>query len=324
MKLPRRQFLQLATGAAAMPALSGTARAQSYPTRPVRILVGYPPGGVNDLHARLFGQWLSERLGQQFFIENRAGAGGTLAAEAAAHSAPDGYTLLLTTAGDARNTALYDNLKYDFIRDLVPVASFTKFASALVALPSFSARTVPELLATLKANPGKITIASAGVGSISHMCWEVLKAMTGVDMLHVPYRGEGPAFPDLLGGQVHVMMPSIPPTMEFIKAGKLRPLAVSTASRTDALPGVPAISEFVPGYEVASWVGITAPRNTPAGIISVLNRELNAALDDARIKARIAELGMSVFANSSAEFARFVAGYTESWAETIRAANIKA
>ena len=325
LKLPhRRQFLHLAAGAAALLTSPRIARAQAYPARPVRIIVGFPPGGVNDLHGRLFGQWLSERLRQQFFVENRAGAGGSLAAEAVAHAQPDGYTLLITTASDSWNTALYDNLKFDFVRDILPVAGMSQFAAALVSLPSFPARTVPDLLAAVKNNPGKITIASAGVGSISHMSWELFKSKTGADMLHVPYRGEGPAISDLLGGQVQVMMPSLPPSIEHIRAGKLRPLAVTAASRVDALSGIPTIGEFVPGYENTAWVGITAPRNTPADIVATLNREINAALDDPKIKARLAELGMSAFANSSADFARFVAGYTETWVKTIRAANIRA
>jgi len=311
---------------AAAPAIAGATRAfaQSYPSRPIRWIVSFAAGGANDIVARLLGQFLSDKLGQQFLVEVRPGAAGNIATEAVTHMPPDGYTLLLINSQNAINVALYEKLGFDFVRDILPVAGMSQFAAALVALPSFPARTVPDLLAAVKNNPGKITIASAGVGSISHMSWELFKSKTGADMLHVPYRGEGPAIADLLGGQVQVMMPSLPPSIEHIRAGKLRPLAVTAASHVDALPGVPTIGEFVPGYENTAWVGITAPRNTPADIVATLNREINAALDDPKIKARLAELGMAPFASSSADFGRFVVRYTENWAKVIKAANIKA
>jgi tripartite-type tricarboxylate transporter receptor subunit TctC len=256
LKLPhRRKFLHLAAGAVALPMVSRIATAQAYPSRPVRIVAGFPPGGVNDLHARLFGQWLSERLHQQFVVENRPGAGGSLAADSVARSQPDGYTLLLTSASDSWNTALYDNLKFDYLRDLVPVASLTRFTGVLVVHPSHPAQTVPELIAGIKRNPGKVSMATAGVGSASHIYWELFKSITGVDMVHVPYRGEGPALVDLIAGQIPMMIPSLPPSIEYIKAGRLRPLAVTVASRDEALSEIPTMNSFLPAYEANAWVG---------------------------------------------------------------------
>jgi len=324
MKLPRRKFLHLAAGAAALPAVSRIAWAQAYPTRPVRIIVGFPPAGSNDIHARLIGQWLSERLGQQFIVENRAGAGGSLATETVVRAAPDGYTLLEAAANDSWNATLYDNLKFDFVRDIAPVASISRTAGVLVVHPSVSAKSVPDLIAYAKANPGKATVASAGVGSGPHVYWQLFKSMTGVDMLHVPYRGGGPALADLLAGQVQVYFGVLTGTVEYVRAGKLRALAVTAAARLEALPEVPTVGEFVPGYEGTGWQGVGAPRNTPAEIINKLNKEINAGLADPRLRARIADLGGTVSVSSPADFGKFIVEYTEKWGRVIRDANIKA
>jgi|SRR5262245_4378887 len=324
MKLPRRKFLHLAAGAAALPALPHIARAQAYPSRPVRIMVGFPPAGVTDITARIIGQWLSERLGQQFVIENRPGAGGNLATEAVAKTAPDGYTLLLTASNDAWNATLYGNLKFNYIRDIVPVASISRGMGVLVVHPSVPAKSVPELIAYAKASQGKITIASSGIGSAPHIYWELFKSMTGVEMLHVPYRGGGPALTDLLGGQVQVFFSTVISSIEYIKAGRLRPLAVTAATRADVLPDVPTVAEFVRGYEATIWVGIGAPKDTPPEIVNKLNREINAGLADPRIKMRFVELGDAVFASSPAEFAKLIAEDTDKWGKVIRVANIKA
>jgi tripartite-type tricarboxylate transporter receptor subunit TctC len=283
VKLPRRRFLHLAAGAAAIPVASRIANAQAYPTRPVRIVSGFPPGGVNDLYARLIGQWLSERLGQQFIVENRSGAGGTIAVDAVVRAAPDGYTLLLATSADAWNATLYDNLKYNFIRDMAAVATVSRGPGVLVAHPSVPPRSVPELIAYARSNPGKISVASAGVGSAPHMYWELFRSLTGVDMLHVPYRGGGPALTDLLGGQVQVYFGTTASTIEYIRTAKLRPLAVTGATRAAVLPDVPALAEFLPTYEASIYVGIAAPRDTPAEIVDKLNQEINAALADPRL-----------------------------------------
>src|SRR5262245_11971478 len=324
MKLPRRQFLHLAAGAAALPAVSRIARAQTYPTRPVRIIVGFPPASSNDIHARLIAQWLSERLGQQFIVENRAGAGGSLATETVVRAAPGGYTLLEAAANDSWNVTLYDNLKFNFVRDIAPIASISRTAGVLVVHPSLSAKSVPDLIADAKANPGKITVASAGVGSGPHVYWQLFKSMTGVDMLHVPYRGGGPALADLLAGQVQVYFGVLTGTVEYVRAGKLRALAVTAAARLEALPEVPTVGEFVPGYEGTGWQGVGAPRNTPAEIINKLNKEINAGLADPRLRARIADLGGTVFVSSPADFGKFIVEYTEKWGRVIRDANIKA
>jgi tripartite-type tricarboxylate transporter receptor subunit TctC len=323
MKLPRRNFLHLAAGAAALPAVPRIAWAQAYPSRPVRLIAGFPPGGVLDLFARLIGQWLSERLGQPFIVENRAGAGGNLAAEAVVKAPPDGYTLLQIGAHNAWNVALYDNLSFNFIRDIAPVASIYRGPAVLVVHPSFPAKSVPELIAHAKANPGKINMASGGVGSAQHVYGELFKMMTGVDMLHVPYRGGGPALTDLLAGQVPVMFDTLATSIEHIRATKLRALAVTSATRSEVLPDIPTVGDFVPGYEGTGWQGIGAPRNTPAEIIDKLNKEINAGLADPRMKARIADFGYTVFASSPADFSIFIAAYTEKWAKVIKFSGAK-
>jgi tripartite-type tricarboxylate transporter receptor subunit TctC len=321
MKRTRRRFLHLAVGAAAVPAISRNVWAQAYPTRPVRIVVGFPPGGVGDITARLMGQWLSERLGQPFVIENRPGAGGNVATEAVAKSPPDGHLLLATGANDAINATLYDNL--NFLRDIVPIASSVRVPNVMMVNPSFPAKTVSEFIAYARANLGKVNMASAGIGTSSHVVGELFKLMAGVDMVHVPYRGSAPALTDLLGGQVQVMFDPLPSSIEHIRAGKLRPLAVTTATRLEALPEIPTISEFVPNYEASSWQGFGAPKNTPVEIVAKLNLEINAALADSKIKARLADMGCVVFPNSLADFAKFIADEIEKWGSLIRAANIK-
>jgi tripartite-type tricarboxylate transporter receptor subunit TctC len=324
MKLPRRNFLHLAAGAAALPAVSRFARAQAYPSRPVRIIVGFPPAGSTDITARLIAQWLSERLGQQFIVENRPGAGSTLATEAVARAAPDGYTLLLTQSGDAWNATLYDNLKYNYIRDIMPVASISRGMGALVVNPAVPVKSVPELIAYAKANPGKVTMASAGVGSGPHMYWELFRSMTGVNMLHIPYRGGGPALTDLLGGQVPAYFSTLISSIQYIRDDKLRLLAVTAATRADVFPNVPTIGEFLPGYEATGWFGISAPKGTPIEVAEKLHKEINAGLADPSLIKRFAELGDAVFATSPADFAKVIADDTEKWGKVIRAANIKA
>jgi tripartite-type tricarboxylate transporter receptor subunit TctC len=324
MKLPhRRHFLHLAAGAAALPAISRIARAQTYPSRPVRLIVGFPPGGVADVFARLIGQWLSERLGQPLIIENRPGAGGNLAAEAVVKATPDGYTLLMVGSNNAFNVTLYDNLSFDFVRDIAPVGSIYRGLSVLVVHPSFPVKSVPELIAYAKANPGKINMASAGVGTPHHVYGELFKMMTGVDMLHVPYRGGGPALTDLLAGQVPLMFDTLATSIEHIRAAKLRALAVTSAMRSEVLPDIPPIGDFVPGYEGTGWQGVGAPRNTPPEIIDKLNKEINAGLADPRMKARIADFGYAVFASSPADFGTFIAAYTEKWAKVIKFSGAK-
>ena len=322
MKLPRRNFLHLAAGAAAMPAASRIARAQAYPTRPIRLIVGFPPGGVADVFARLIGQWLSERLGQPLIIENRPGAGGNLAAEAVAKATPDGYTLLMVGSNNAYNVTLYDNLSFDFVRDIAPVGSIYRGLSVLVVHPSFPAKSVPELIAYAKANPGKITMASAGKGAPSHLAGELFKIMAGVDMVHVPYRGGGPAVTDLIAGQVQVMFATTVESVGYIRAGRLRALAVTSATRSDALPGIPTVGEFLPGYEASGWFGIGAPKNTPVEIIEKLNREINAGLAEPKMEARLADLGGTPLLGSPADFGKLIADETEKWGKVIRAANI--
>jgi tripartite-type tricarboxylate transporter receptor subunit TctC len=322
--LSRRTFLHLGAVAAVALARPRIARAETYPARPVRIVSGFPPGGSNDLYARLIAQWLSERLGQQFIVENRSGAGGNLGTETVAKAVPDGYTLLLATAGDTWNATLYSNLKFNFIRDIEPVATISRGMGVLVVNPALAVRSVAELIAYAKANPGKIAMASAGIGSAPHLYWELFKSMTGVDMLHVPYRGGGPALTDLLGGQVQAYFPTLVSCIEYIRAGRLRPLAVTGASRAEVLPDVPTVSETVAGYEAGIWWGVGAPKNTPADIIGKLNREINAGLADPGIKARIAELGDTAFASSPSEVRSLVAEDTEKWAIVIRAAGLKA
>ena len=278
---------------------------------------------ANDIVARLIGQWLSERLGQPFIIENRPGAGSNIATEAVVRAPPDGYTLLLVGPPNAINATLYDKLNFNFIRDIAPVASIVRVPNVMVVNPSVPAKTVPEFIAYAKANPGKINMASAGIGSSAHVAGELFKMMTGVDMVHVPYRGAAPALTDLLGGQVQVCSPRMPASIEYIKAGKLRALAVTTATRSEALPDVPTVGEFVPGYEASSWYGVGAPKNTPAEIVDKLNKEINAALADPKIKARLADLGGTALAGSPADFGKLIADETEKWGKVIRAANIK-
>ena len=304
--------------------VSRIARAQAYPTRPVHIVSGFPPGGVNDTYARLIGQWLSERLGQQFVIENRAGAGGNLAAESVVRAAPDGYTLLVTTSADAWNATLYDNLRFNFVRDIAPVAPFSRAPGVLVVHSSVRAKTVPDLIADAKSNPGKITVASAGVGSAPHMYWELFRSLSGVEMLHVPYRGGGPAVIDLLAGQVQTYFGTTASSIEYVRAGRLRALAVTTANRAAALPDIPALAEYLPDYDASIFIGLAAPRSTPAEIIDKLNQQINIALDDPRIKQRIADLGDVPLSLSPAEFAKLMVGETEKWGKVIRAANIRA
>jgi tripartite-type tricarboxylate transporter receptor subunit TctC len=324
MKLLRRQFLNLAAGAAAFPAASRIASAQTYPTRPVRLIAPFPPGGVVDLYARLIGQWLSERLHQPVIIENRAGAGGNIGTEAAVRAPPDGYTLLQVTSANAWNATLYDNLGFNFIRDIAPIASIYLAPAVLVVHPSFPVKSVPELIAYAKASPGKINMASGGVGSAQHVYGELFKMMAGVDMLHVPYRGGGPALADLLAGQVPLMFDTLGTSIEHIRAGNLRALAVTSATRSEVLPDIPTVGDFVPGYEGTGWQGVGAPRNTPAEIIDKLNKEINASLADPRMKARIADLGGTVFVSSPADFGTFITAYTEKWAKVIKSAGAKA
>jgi tripartite-type tricarboxylate transporter receptor subunit TctC len=324
MRFSRRQFLHLGAGAVAFPAVSRIARAQTYPTRPVRLIVGFPPGGASDITARLIGQWLSERLGQQFVIENRPGAGATLATETVAKAPPDGYTLLLTGSNDAWNATLYGNLKFNYIRDIAPVASVSRGMGVLVVHPSVPARSVPELIAYAKANPGKLTVASSGVGSAPHMFWELFRSTTGVDMLHVPYRGGGPALTDLLGGQVQVYFSTLISAIQYIRDGKLRALAVTGSTRADVLPDIQIVGEFVPGYEATGWLGVGAPKNTPAEIVDKLHNEINGGLADGGLKMRFAELGVAVFASSRADVAKLIADDTEKWAKVIKFAGIKA
>jgi tripartite-type tricarboxylate transporter receptor subunit TctC len=324
MKLPhRRQFLHLAAGAAALPAASRLVWAQAYPSRPVRLIVGFSAGGTTDIISRLIGQWLSERLSQQFIIENRPGASANLATEAVVRAPPDGYTLLAVVATNAINATLYDKLSFNLNRDIAPVAGLIRSPLVLEVHPSVPVKSVPEFVAYAKANPGRVTMASFGVGSTSHVAGELFKMMTGVDLLHVPYRGSGPMLTDLVGGQVQMAFDNLPASIEHIRAGKLRALAVATAMRSEVLPNIPTVADFLPGYEASAWNGVGVPKGTPAEIIDKLNKEINAALADPRIRARIAELGAAAFPTSPSEFGKFVADETEKWAKVIRTANIK-
>jgi tripartite-type tricarboxylate transporter receptor subunit TctC len=323
MKLPRRRFLHLAAGAAALPVASRIAYALDYPSGPVRLLVGFAPGGPPDILARLMGQWLSERLGQPFVVENKPGGSGSIAAEAAVKAPADGYTLLMVALPDAVNATLYQNLNYNFIRDIAPVAGISRDPDVMVVNPSFPVKTVPEFISFAKANPGKINMASPGVGSSPHMAGELFKFMTGIDMTHVAYRSSAPALTDLLGGQVQVYFAPISASIEYIRADRLRALAVTTAARADALPNIPAVGDFVPGYEVTAWYGIGAPKNTPTEIVDRLNKEINAGLADPSMKARLANLGSSAFSISPSDFAKFLADETDKWAKVIKFANIK-
>jgi tripartite-type tricarboxylate transporter receptor subunit TctC len=323
MKLPRRQFLHLAAGAAALPALPHIAWAQAYPSRPVRLIVPAPAGGGYDIAARLISQFLSERLGQSFVVENRPGAGSNIGTETVVRAPPDGYTLLLVAAANAINATLYEKLNFNFIRDIAPVATIFGVPNVMVVHPLVSARTVPEFIAHAKANPGKLNMASAGNGTTPHLAGELFKMMAGVDMVHVPYRGGGPALTDLLGGQVQMYFGPMPPSIEHIRSGKLRALGVTSTRRSQALPDIPSVSDFVPGYEASQWYGIGVPRNTPSEIIDKLNEEINTGLADLKMKGRLADLGGTPLAGSPADFGKLIADETEKWAKVIRAANIK-
>jgi tripartite-type tricarboxylate transporter receptor subunit TctC len=323
MKLPRRQFLHLAAGAAALPALSRVARAQAYPTRPVHLIVSFAAGGPNDTVARLLGQWLAERLGQQFVIENRTGAGGNIGTEVVVRSPPDGYTLLLATSSNAVNATLYDKLSYDFIRDTAPVAAIMRVPNVMVVNPSVPAKTLPEFIAYAKANAGKINMATAGNGSTPHISGELFKQMAGVNLVPVAYRGGAPALIDLIAGQMQVMFEPTIATVPYVTAGKLRALAVTTATRSELLPDIPAVSEFVPGYEASQWYGISAPKSTPAEAVDRLNKEINAALADPKMKARLADLGGIATPMTPAGFGKLIVEETEKWGKVVRAAGIK-
>jgi len=323
MKFSRRRFVHL-VGAAAFPALPRIARGQTYPARPVRIIVANNAGGGADITARQMGQWLSERLGQQFFIENRTGAGGNIGTEAVARASPDGYTLLLVGPNNAIAASLYEKLNFDFIRDIAPVAGISRAPNVMEVIPAVPAKTVLEFITYAKANPGRINFASSGIGTSVHLSGELFKIMTGVYMVHVPYRGAGPALTDMFGGQVQVMFDSLPSSIEHIRAGKLRALAVTTAARSEALPELPSVGDFVPGYESSQWYGIGAPKNTPHEIVDRLNQEINAALADPKMKARLADLGGTVLPLSPSDFGKLIADETEKWGKVIRAANIKA
>jgi tripartite-type tricarboxylate transporter receptor subunit TctC len=321
MKLSRRKSLHLAAAAAALPAMSRIAFALDYPTRPVRFVVGFPAGSATDIVARLIAQSLSERLGQQFIVDDRPGAGSNLAAEVVVRAEPDGYTLLQVASPNAINASLYDNLSFNFIRDIAPVAGIMRYPYVMVVNSSFPAKTVPEFIAYAKANPGKINMASAGNGTAPHVFGALFMIMTGIKMVHVPYRGS--YFSDLIGGQVQVVFSPLPSTIGYIRAGTLRALAVTTAVRSDALPDIPTVGDFVAGYEASSWQGVGAPRNTPAAVIDTLNRAINVVIADPRIKARLADLGGTVLSGSPADFGKFIADETEKWAKVNKAANIK-
>jgi tripartite-type tricarboxylate transporter receptor subunit TctC len=323
MKLPRRKFLHLAAGAAALPAVSRLASAQTYPARPVRIIVPYAPGGTTDIVARLIGQSLSERLGQQFIIENRPGAGGNVGTEVVARAPPDGYSFLLVTTTNAVNATLYEKLNFNFIRDVATVAGLIRTPLVLEVHPAVPAKTVPELIAYAKGNPGKFSMASYGTGTASHVAGELFKMMAGINMVHVPYRGAAPMLTDLLGGQVQAAFDNLPGSIEYIRAGTIRPLAVTTATRSDVLPDIPTVGEFVPGYEASAWNGIGAPRNTPAEVIDRLNKEINAALADPKMKARLADLGALPMPMTPADFAKLISEETEKWGKVVQAANLK-
>jgi len=322
MKLSRRRLLDVAAGAAALPAISRVARAQSYPSRPVRFMVGFPPGNAPDIIARLIGQWLSDRLGQQFVIENRPGAGSNIATEAALSAPADGYTLLLIVLTNVLNATLYPNVKFNFMRDMVPVAGIADAPYLVVVNPAFPAKTVPEFIAYAKANPGKVNMASGGNGTSSHIFGELLKMMAGVDLIHVPYRGS--FMPDLLAGEVQITINPIPQAMEYVADGKLRALAVTTAKRLPALPDIPAMNEFVPGYEATGWYGLCVPRGTPAEIVNTLNEATNAALHDPKLAARLVALGVVPMIMTPADFGKFVTADFGKWANVIKSAGIKA
>jgi tripartite-type tricarboxylate transporter receptor subunit TctC len=323
MKLHRRQVFSVAMGAIAGSLVSGFATAHSYPARPVHLLVGFPPGGPADVFSRLISQWLSERLGQQFVIENRPGAAGNIATEAVAHASGDGYTLLQVGPPNAINVTLYGKLNYDFVRDIAPIAGIARSPNVIVVNPSVPASTVPELVSYAKSKPGKINMASSGNGTVTHVAGELFKMMADVNMVHVPYRGSAPALTDLLGGQVQVMFDNLPSSLEFIRAGKLRAIAVTQATRSEVLPDIPTVGEFLPGYEASSWFGIGAPKSTPAEIVDMLNREINQALADPKIKTKIAELGGTGLPGSPADFGKLIARETEKWAKVVKFSGAK-
>jgi tripartite-type tricarboxylate transporter receptor subunit TctC len=324
MKLPhRRHVLHLAAGAAALPVLSCIARAQAYPSRPVRIVVPFAAGGATDIIARLIGQWLSERLGQQFVIENRPGAGSNIGTEVVVNAPPDGYTLLLVGASSAINATLYEKLSFNFLRDIAPVSGIISIPFIMAVNPSFPAKTVSEFIAYARANPGKVNMASGGNGTAGHLSGELFKMMAGINMVHVPYRGEAPALTDMLGGQVQAMFGTMPASIEYVRAGKLRPLAVTSARRSELLPDLPTVGDFVPGYETSAWQGIGAPKNTPAEIINKLNKEINAGLADPKIKTRVADMGGTVLAGSPADFGKLIADETEKWGKVVKFSGAK-
>jgi tripartite-type tricarboxylate transporter receptor subunit TctC len=321
MKLLRRRFLHLAAGAAALAAASRIARAQTYPTRPVRLIVGFASGGAPDIVARLLGQWLSERLGQPFIIENRTGAGGSIATEAVAHASPDGYSLLFITSANTINLTLNGGL--NFMRDIAPVASISREPIVMAVNPSFPASTFPEFIGQARANPGRLSMGSPGTGTSPHMAGELLELMAGIDLVHVPYRGSPPALTDLLAGRLQVMFSPVPPSLEYIRTGKLRALAVTTAARSGALPDVPTVGDFIPGYEASACYGIGAPVSTPAGIIDRLNREINAALNDRELRARLVDQGSSVLIGSPLDFGKLIVAETEKWAKVAKLSGAK-
>jgi tripartite-type tricarboxylate transporter receptor subunit TctC len=323
MKLPRRNFLHLAAGASAVPAASRIARAQAYPWRPARIVVPFAAGGATDIIARLIGQWLSERLAQQFIIENRSGAGSNIGTEVVVNAPPDGYTLLLVGASSAINATLYDKLNFDFLRDITPVAGVISIPFIMAVNPSFPAKTVSEFIAYARANPGKVNMASGGNGTAGHLSGELFKMMAGVNMVHVPYRGEAPALTDMLGGHVQAMFGTMPASIEYVRAGKLRPLAVTSARRSELLPDLPTVGDFVPGYETSAWQGVGAPKSTPVEIIDRLNKEINAGLADPKIKARVADMGGTVLAGSPADFGKLIADETEKWSKVVKFSGAK-
>ena len=323
MKLPRRQFLHLAAGAAALPTVSRVASAQAYPARPVRMIVPFGPAGANDITARLVGQWLSERLGQQFIIENRPGAGGNVGTEAVVRAAPDGYTLGVFGAANAINATLYDKLNFNFVRDIAPIALIVGFPYIMVVNTSVSAKTLPEFIVYTKTNSGKINMASPGIGSTPHVNGELFKMMTGTNLVHVPYRSAAAVMTDLLSGQVQLYFGTTASSLEYVRTGKLRALAVTIERRLDALPDIPTVGEFLPGYEASNWFGLGAPKNTPAEIVAKLNNEINAGLVDPKLRARLADLGGTVLAGSPADFGKLIADETEKWGKVVKFVGIK-
>jgi tripartite-type tricarboxylate transporter receptor subunit TctC len=323
MTFPRRQFLQLAAGAAVLPAVSRIAQAQTWPARPVRLIIGYTPGGSADLTARLMGQWLSERLGQPFVIENRPGGGTNIATEAVVRAPPDGYTLLLAAPANAINATLYDKLNFNFLRDVEPVAGIIRFPNVVVVNPQVPVKSIPELIAYAKANPGKLNMASSGNGSTIHMSGELFKMLTGIDMVHVPYRGGAPALTDIISGQVQVMFDNIPTCAEHVKSGKLRGLAVTSTTRSEVLPDLPTVADFLPGYEASAWYGIVAPKNTPAAVIDTLNKATNAILAEPAAKTRFSELGAFLLPGSAADFGKLLADETEKWGKVVKFSGAK-